>query len=679
MGRRGAFSVCLSLIVLCCMGLPVVAADKTVLVLDASRSMWGTIAKKPKYMMVHDAFARAIGSRPARPGIGLVSYGNHSPSSCTDINAAIAPGGSDHPRFLSTIKDIKPWGLTPIAGSLRRAAETFGDSTDRRSIILITDGTENCRGDPCAVAASLKKQSPSLAINVVALSVPEAAHKHLSCIAENTGGLFRTAGTQSELDIAVGTMIDFKPGSATEIPVAALDQAQRPMPSLALLRDPPPLPRRNPRWRKRIALIAAAKAVEEEQAGAETMPDPVTETKPELVAEPEPAAVAEAEPAKQAEPETRTAEPEAQQAPKPKPEPQVALLNPPAQEPAAPTDSKPGSVLLSAARADPIETGAIPANPGGAETPDAPIERAPSLPERPEPSKPATDAPAKSAARAGDPDQKTEPSPDHKPEFKIEDKPAPKQQGIKLSAKLTAEMRPISLPVEWSIYKVESGDQTLWKQVGAVRAAEPTMKLDPGRYLVRARYGHVTASKMVEVKPRKQSDITFVLNAGGLRILSHLIFVDAPRGKQATHFIYTGDADENGMRQLVAKSQIQGDVIALNAGRYRVISRLGEANSVVSTDVTVSPGVLTAVEVNHKAGVLSLKIDDDADAPSTAKTNLVVVDDDGNLVARARGDAVQTILAPGRYSITVERAGKKVTEDFDIRIGESKAINLNLE
>ena len=634
--RRGALGICHALIALCCMAIPAGAVDNTVLVLDASRSMWGTIAKKPKYMMVHDAFARALGTRPATPGIGLVSYGNHSPSSCTDVNAMIAPGSSDHTQFLSTIGGLKPWGLTPIATSLSRASETFAAGTDRRTIILITDGTENCRGDPCAVARSLKKQSPSLAINVIALSVPEAAHKHLSCIAENTGGLFQTAGTQSELDIAVRTMIDWKPGSSPQVPVAQTEQAAPPMPSLALLRDPPPLPRRNPKWRARLAAVAAAA-----QAAEEEQPEPVADV-------------------------TQV------QAPPAVTEPQIK------PDEAKPDEIKPGNVLLSAAHADPIQTGAIPANPGAAETPDVPAERAPALPARPEPAQP---APAKSAARAGNPDKEAAPGPDHKPEFTIQDKAAPKLQGIKLKAKLTAEMRPISRPVEWSVYKVENSDQTLWKQVGAVRAAEPTMKLDPGQYLVRARYGHVTASKMIEVKSRKQSDITFVLNAGGLRILSHLIFVDAPRGKQATHFIYTGDADENGMRQLIAKSHIQGDVIALNAGRYRVISRLGEANSVVSTDVTVSPGVLTAVEVNHKAGVLSLKVDNDADAESSpkAKTNLVVFDDDGNLVARARGESVQTILAPGRYSITVERAGKKVTEDFDIRIGESKAIELNLE
>ncbi|MGI9412941.1 MAG: vWA domain-containing protein, partial [Hyphomicrobiales bacterium] len=244
------------LIVLCRMVIPAGAADDVVLVLDASRSMWGTVAKKPKYMMVHDAFARALDKRSAIPGVGLISFGNRSPSSCSDVNALIAPGASDHGRFLSTIGDLKPWGLTPIAESLRRASGTFRADAAGRSIILITDGTENCRGDPCAVARTLKQQSPSLAINVIALSVPEAAHKHLSCVAENTDGLFQTASTQGELDIAVRAALDWTPGAAPATPVADGQAAEPLTPSLALLNEPPPLPRRNPKWRQRLAAVA---------------------------------------------------------------------------------------------------------------------------------------------------------------------------------------------------------------------------------------------------------------------------------------------------------------------------------------------------------------------------------------------------------------------------------------
>ena len=283
------------------------------------------------------------------------------------------------------------------------------------------------------------------------------------------------------------------------------------------------------------------------------------------------------------------------------------------------------------------------------------------------------------AARTQEPGDPAVPSPQHRPEFDIRDRPAEEKQGLRLRAKLTATMRAIGKPVEWTVYRVENMEEALWKQVAAIRAAEPVFKLEPGTYLVRARYGFVTASKMMSVSGGKLTDATFVLNAGGIRILSHLVFVDTPHGMRATHFIYTGEADENGMRTLIAKSETQGEIIRLNAGKYRVISRLGDANSVVSTDVEVSPGVLTAVEVNHKAGVLTLKIHGgDGDTPAD-KTDLVVFDENGALVTRARGGKTTTILAPGRYTVSAEQAGRKVTTDFDIRIGEDKALNLTLK
>ena len=295
------------------------------------------------------------------------------------------------------------------------------------------------------------------------------------------------------------------------------------------------------------------------------------------------------------------------------------------------------------------------------------------MPERPS-------VPDTSARTSPETDKQSKPSPKHKPEFDIRNQATPERQGIQLRAKLTAQMRHISRPVEWAVFKVENVEEALWKQVSAVRAAEPTIQLPPGTYLVRAYYGYVTASKMIDVVKGRQTHATFVLNAGGLRILSHLVFVDTPNGSRATHFIYTGEADENGMRTLIAKSDVQGEIVRLNAGKYRVISRLGDANSVVSTDVEVNPGVLTAVEINHKAGVLTLKVDDsEGEKSATIKPNMVVFDENGKLVARVRGDTATTILAPGRYTVSAERAGKTVTTDIDIRIGEDKALNLDLE
>ncbi|MBK9638483.1 MAG: hypothetical protein IPO63_11975 [Bacteroidetes bacterium] len=52
------------------------------------------------------------------------------------------------------MEEISPSGTTPIARSLEECGGDFPKSQARNIIILITDGIEECNGDPCAVSAS---------------------------------------------------------------------------------------------------------------------------------------------------------------------------------------------------------------------------------------------------------------------------------------------------------------------------------------------------------------------------------------------------------------------------------------------------------------------------------------------------------------------------------------------
>lgn len=712
--RRAAIGVCCALISLWPSDSQAADAEETIMVLDASRSMWGTIARTSKRMMVHDAFARAFENHETNvPRMGLVTFGNRSPSQCSDITLQFAPNAAGTQEFLSAIKGIKPWGLTPIAGALKRAAQAFSSTAKSTRIVLVADGLENCRGNPCETALKLKEQSAGLTIDVIALGVAKKDLAQLSCISTATGGTFLTASSQAELNTASSRIIEHLPmtvasASPSETETADTPASETIKPPLALLRGPAPLPRAHPmaHLRKFAQLKPQPKpgsqawrlltqAIEPPvMSPPDAQPGQVAEAPDAMprVETPAPsndppatevaAALAEADPpATQAiEEVAATTQDDAPAPPDPAPAMQVAEAppaDPLADDPAgtdlpAPPVGNPAAVLQDEApvEADPLQTAAIPTKGDPAKQSPLSEGQIRALPERPS-------APDGSVRKSQEPDAARTPSPLHKPEFNIRNQSTPERQGIKLRAKLTAEMRQIGRPVEWSVYKVENIDQALWKQVTAVRASEPTIKLPPGRYLVRARYGYVTASKMIDVTKGKLVDATFVLNAGGLRILSHLVFVDTPSGMAATHFIYTGDADENGMRQLIAKSDVQGDIIRLNAGKYRVISRLGDANSVVSTDVEVNPGVLTAVEINHKAGVLTLQVDDSSGQSSSTTANMVVFDANGKLVTRVRGGKTTTILAPGRYTVSVERAGKKVTKDVNIRIGEDKAVSLD--
>lgn len=575
-------------------------AGETVMVLDASRSMWGQVRKKPKHRMAHDAFAEALRrDERAVPRIGLVTYGSSSPARCNDVTVHFKPGTGDRETLLQSMQDIRPQGLTPIAEALRRAAKAFSDPSQPNRILLVADGVENCGGDPCNMALDLKTRIPGLTIDVIALRVPEADHEKLSCLAATTGGTFVAASTQAELDDAGAEAIDRivaaerpAPGPGDEI---AEGDGERP---LVIMRNAP-LPQPNPlAYMRRLVQIEPRTRPE---------PPPASDALHHIVSTPD-------------------------------------AIDPPQSVP----PSDPAAVPVNA---DPLQTASIP------------------LPE----------TPTEVAARTPEPDA-VQPDPKAaQPELDVHKFRDSGRQGIKLQAKLTAGMRKIGKPLEWTVYKVEDAEKALWKQVAAVRAPEPVFKLPPGTYLVRARYGFIAASKMVAVSRGRLTDATFVLNAGGLRILSHLVFVDAPNGTTATHFIYSGESDENGMRQLITKTETQGEIIRLNAGRYRIISRLGEANSVVSTDVDVSPGVLTAVEVNHKAGVLTLEVTAAAEPADTTGVNMVVFDAEGRLVVRLKGSSGIAVLAPGRYTVSAELAGRKTTQDVEIRIGEAKTLDLTLQ
>ncbi len=63
-------------------------------------------------------------------------------------------------KIKNKINSLIPTGTTPIAHSLGKCADDFpaNKGSSRNIIILITDGIEECGGDPCAVSTELQKK-----------------------------------------------------------------------------------------------------------------------------------------------------------------------------------------------------------------------------------------------------------------------------------------------------------------------------------------------------------------------------------------------------------------------------------------------------------------------------------------------------------------------------------------
>lgn len=82
--------------------------------------------------------------------------------------------------------------LTGLPGQTKRGRTP----NDPVNIVLVSDGEDNCEGDPCAAARALKQEMPFATVSVIAMTPNLKAN---SCVADATGGLFLTAENIDEI------------------------------------------------------------------------------------------------------------------------------------------------------------------------------------------------------------------------------------------------------------------------------------------------------------------------------------------------------------------------------------------------------------------------------------------------------------------------------------------------
>jgi Ca-activated chloride channel family protein len=612
---------------------PSFAASRAVLLLDSSNSMWAEFETGTKSTVTQQVLTRALETRAGAFELGVISYGHRSKDSCVDIHTVVPVGPIDPGRYSAALARLKPQGRTPISGGLTAAVKALKAGSEPSAIVLIADGLDNCRPDPCATSAALKAASSGLAIHVIALAVPPESHAKLSCMASNTGGSFAKADSRRELEAAVDTAFRLVVEAPTPQATAEAGNQDAP-PTL----DMP------------VGTGAAEAASLLGVAAGETAP-----------AEPQ-------EPSKWV----------GLLPPQPRPNPRGPFPAPEPAEAEAPVPDGPDGETSPDAVASDGEGRAIaalsPAAPSGEEITGA-------IPE-PTPPDMAESEMAKVVPREIDTgDRAVAVIPDAvRPAYLVaEDVVAAGKESLRLRARITAATDPIARPIAWTVHRVDDSAEDKWPLVGERSAAEVAFDLAPGQYVVRAGYGAIKAAKVVVIQPRQQVDVTFILNAGGLRVVPALAFLDPPEGLNAKHWVFEAAADDRGNRRLFAEADRPGEVIRLNAGTYHLISRFGSANAVVEADVTVKPGMLTEVEINHKAGIVHLGFArHDTDGPPES-VQWQVNDSNGAVIMRANGARISQILAPGDYIAEVDYGGRKFEARFEIDIGETKEVNITGE
>lgn len=227
--------------VICC--LPVSAQNRApqsppltriLFVFDASYSMFGQWQSGMKMDLAKKLLGEFLDSIKGAPGtenleLAFRAYGHQVPlrpqRSCTDTKLEVPFAKDNYTAIKNRLKPIVPKGTTPIAYTLEQCANDFPSATSssvRNIVILITDGIEECDGDPCAVSLALQKKGIVLKPFVIGIGLDQSYINSFGCI-----GKFYDASTETNFKNILNIVISQALNNTT-VQVNLNDQVNRP-------------------------------------------------------------------------------------------------------------------------------------------------------------------------------------------------------------------------------------------------------------------------------------------------------------------------------------------------------------------------------------------------------------------------------------------------------------------
>src|SRR4029453_4937038 len=124
---------------------------------DSSGSMAARSSGKTKMEAAKQVMTELVSDLPQGVSTGLMAYGHRQKGDCKDVELLLPVRPVAREAFTQKINSLQPLGQTPISESIRQAADVLRAMPGRKSIILVSDGEETCKQDPCRVAGDLKK------------------------------------------------------------------------------------------------------------------------------------------------------------------------------------------------------------------------------------------------------------------------------------------------------------------------------------------------------------------------------------------------------------------------------------------------------------------------------------------------------------------------------------------
>jgi Ca-activated chloride channel family protein len=162
--------------------------NRVLFVLDASGSMKEKWDGKEKFETAKQLLYKLIDSvekKNSNVEFAVRVFGHQyfrTEKNCRDSKLLVSFAKNNAEVIRKNLDAITPKGMTPIAYSIAESAKDFPiDAKSLNSIILITDGDENCNGNPCASSKYLSDKRISIKPFIVGLNAGEKFAAQLKC------------------------------------------------------------------------------------------------------------------------------------------------------------------------------------------------------------------------------------------------------------------------------------------------------------------------------------------------------------------------------------------------------------------------------------------------------------------------------------------------------------------
>ncbi len=632
--------------------------DQVMLVLDASGSMWGQIDGVSKIEIAREQIADMVGAWDPAIDLGLISYGHRERGACGDIEIVRAPGPLDADAFTSSVNGLSPLGMTPLTDSVRLAAETMRYSEQKATVILLSDGLENCEADPCALARELESVGIDFTAHVIGFDIDAAEAAELSCLAETTGGEFFLAGNADTLTASLRQTVEAIAEPEPE-PEIVVEPAPEPEP------EPEPVPEGPTGLTAQAKLCETCDLLTEGVFWTLLAPGSAADGAPEQIATDGRAAVEFELDAGDYVLRARVGE--------------VIRDMPVAVDPGQVTEAilnlRAGNLRLRAEAA-----------PGGTPLEDSMFYRVYSAEvglngEREQITSSGraietftlSDGPYHIVARHGDAfaAQDVEVR-----EGALSDITIDMNVGyVRVGAIPTAGAETLQDNMFYRVFEQQADLQGNRSEVTTSGAPEPLFRLPAGDYLLVGRHGEAFAEQAFSVSADALTTVSLDMNVGYLRVTSTMAEGMPPLDSGVFYRVNEGQADLAGNRDTVTSSGSAESLFRLTEGAYQLVTRHGAAFT--TTDISVTAGRLAESMIVLGTAILRAQaVTEEGGAPLSGGVFWTVLASEEDL-SGGREQIVsdglaqpQLIVKAGDYLLRVRHEGEEFDFPFSLSPGE---------